>query len=96
MTVDTAELDRLAEDDDYPHVVGAESDCEYALDHVYAAVDEEIEDEHLLESLAHLPAQYLRGSPTESDVRYIVNDIERLTEGNEKIAERVEEAKDLL
>lgn len=97
MTVDTAELDRLAEDDDYPHVVGADNAAEYALDHAYAAIDENIEDDdNLVESLALLPTQYVRGAATTSDAEMILNDIQRLTEEYENVQESVEEAQEFL
>lgn len=96
MTVDTVLLDDLADDDDYPHVVGADNAAGYALDHAYAVIDEEIDDDNLLESLALLPAQYVRGTPTSSDARMILNDISEAIGTNEAVSEAVEEAKVLL
>ncbi|UBF22994.1 hypothetical protein HCTV-16_gp11 [Haloarcula virus HCTV-16] len=94
MPIDTDGLDELASDDDYPSVVGGDTAEEYALDYVYAAIEDEIEDDDTRESLALLPSQYVRGSPTASDVRMILNDIDRLVGTNEEISERIEEAKE--
>lgn len=95
MAIDTEALDEKAENDDYPHVVGADNLHGYALDHVYAVIDDEIEDDNLLEQLALLPAQYVRGAPTASDVRMILNDISAATD-NDAVLEAVEEAQDEL
>jgi len=93
--LDRDRLDDLAEDDDYPHVVGADNAAEYAVDHAYAAIDENIEDDdNLVESLALLPSQYVRGSITQDDARFILNDIDRLTEEYGEVQEAVSEAKE--
>ena len=96
MTIDTDELDRLADDDDYPSVVGADNAAEYALDYVYAAIEENIEDDDLREGLALVPAEYLRGTASPSDVRLILNDLKNRVSGKENVEEAISEAEDYL
>lgn len=92
--IDTDRLDELAEDDDYPHVVGGDTAADYALDHVYAAIDEQITDEGILEELAMVPAGYLRGAPDADDVRLILNEIDSMVGGNDEVSQAIEEARE--
>lgn len=96
MSLDTERLDELAEDDDYPSVVGADNAAEYALDHVYAAIEENIEDDDLREGLALVPAEYLRGTASSDDARLILNDLKNRVSGNESVEEAISEAEDYL
>lgn len=96
MAIDTEELDAKAEDSEYPHVVGADSAAEYVLDHVYAAIDENIEDDDLKEGLALVTAEYIRGRADESDARLILNDLENRVSGHENVEEAITEAKEYI
>lgn len=96
MTIETDELDRLADDDDYPSVVGADNEAEYALDHVYAAIEENIEDDDCQEGLALVPAEYLRGTASDSDARLILNDLKNRVSDNENVQEAISEAEEYL
>jgi hypothetical protein len=96
MEIDTDELDRLAEDDDYPGVIGADNKAEYALDHVYAAIEENVEDDNLREGLLLVPGGYLRGTATVADVRLILDDLRNRVSGDEKVREAISEAEEYL
>lgn len=96
MSVDRERLNQLAEDDDYPAVVGGDTAEEYALDHAYAAVDEQVTDDEQHEELTMIPAQYLRGTPDKQEVEWILQDLERMAGHIDEIAQSVEEAREFL
>jgi len=94
--IDTQRLDELADDVDYPSVVGGDTEAEYALDHAYAAIEENIEDDDRKESLALVPAEFTRGTPDADDARLILDDLKGRVGANEEIVDAIEEAKEYL